>query len=319
MSCPTRGRFVIWSRIFQIKGDIGPSGGAGDKAWFVFEEKWKKTRMMHPEKGRPSNADEKLAEMGPEPKGFILPPRQPIRIDVKLIPKNEDLAKVKAHLKESVQKADHQVDENATMTLVASAWPREKPALIAVVQTRERTWDDLRGPLSGFGSFSGFGAFPRGGLDDFPDFPTPRGFPTTPRPPGVPEVPPLPDSPSPPSSAGPRGGPSFGPGGTVVEKVTLHAVLVIEMTLELEYLGQTLWSTKAVPMQNRNNLEAPKDYTLEDFLNRLSSDDLETFLRMSVPKSIARTGAHSRPACGYFELTLSGLVPAKEQKTSSKK
>ena len=29
--------------------------------------------------------------------------------------------------------------------------------------------------------------------------------------------------------------------------------------------------------------------------------------------TIARTSAHSRPACGYFELTLSGLVPAKDQ------
>jgi hypothetical protein len=85
------------------------------------------------------------------------------------------------------------------------------------------------------------------------------------------------------------------------------------MTLELEYLGQTLWSTKAIPMQNRNKLEVPKDYSLEDFLDRLASDDLETFLRMSVPKSIARTGAHSRPACGYFEVSLSGLVPTRDQ------
>lgn len=290
-------------RIFEIKGSIGPSGSAGDKAWFVYEDKTKKTRMMNPEKPRPSNADEKIAAMGPEPKGFILPPNQPIRIDVKLLPKGEDHAKVQAHLEESVKKAGHEVDDNATMTLVASAWPQEKPTLIAYIQARERTWDDLRGPLSGFGSFGS------GGFGDFPGS----------RPPGFPDLPRPPNFPRPPSFADDSGFPGMrGPGGTVVESVTIHAVFVIEMKLELDFLGETLWSTKAIPMQNRNKLVVPKDYNIEDFLNRLASDDLQTFLNMSVPKSIPRNSSHSRPACGYFELGLSGLVPSKEKTTTSK-
>ncbi|HEV7280013.1 MAG TPA: SHD1 domain-containing protein [Pirellulaceae bacterium] len=284
-------------RIFQIKGSIGPSGGAGDRAWFVFEEKSKKTRMLHPENPRPSKTDEKIAAMGPEPKGFILPPNQPIRIDVKLLPKNEDRAKVKAHLEESVRKAGHEIDENATMTLVASAWEQDEPTFYPYFHLRDRTWDDVYGQPGSGGRLGG--GFNSGGFEGFT---RPPGFGIGPSP-GFP---------------GFADGPG-GPGGQIIEGVTIYAFFVMEMELELDYLGETLWSTKAIPMQNRNRLEIPQGYTVEDLVKRLASDDLQTFLTMSVPKSISRTSAHSRPACGYFELSLSGLVPSKEKKPDTKK
>lgn len=309
-------------RIFQIKSAIGPSGGAGDRAWFVYEEKTKKTRMMHPENPRPSKTDEKIAAMGPEPKGFILPPNQPIRVDVALLPETEDHAKVKAHLEESVRKASHEVDPDATMTLVASAWQQDEPTILPYFHVRDRTWEDLYGPTGGFGRFGG--GFDSGGFDGFP---RPPGFGGTGRPPGVPDLPRPPNFPRPPSFADEPGIPGFGglggfgggPGGKVIEGVTIYAFFVMEMELELDYLGETLWSTKAIPMQNRNRLEIPADYKIEDFVKRLASDDLQTFLAMSVPKSIERSSAHSQPAFGYMELSLSGLVPSKEKKSGEKK